>query len=36
MALYGVAQQLPDRTIVTDLARLFLDSLLHIPKQKQP
>lgn len=33
MALYGVAQQLPDRSIVGDFTKLFLDALLYIPKR---
>lgn len=35
MAIYGVAQALPDRSIVGDFTRLFLDSMLYIPKQKK-
>ncbi|XP_074042202.1 sphingosine-1-phosphate lyase [Leptinotarsa decemlineata] len=31
MALYGVAQQLSDRSIVADIARTFLDSMYYIP-----
>ncbi|CAH1119293.1 unnamed protein product [Phaedon cochleariae] len=31
MALYGVAQQLPDRSIVGDFTRLFLDSMYYVP-----
>jgi sphinganine-1-phosphate aldolase len=33
MALYGVAQAIPDRTIVGDFTRLFLDSLYFTPKK---
>lgn len=32
MALYGVAQGIPDRSIVGDFTRLFLDSLYFTPK----
>lgn len=31
MAIYGVAQQLPDRSIVVDFTRLFLDSNYYVP-----
>ncbi|XP_068909932.1 sphingosine-1-phosphate lyase [Tenebrio molitor] len=33
MAIYGVAQSLPDRSIVTEFTRLFLDSMYYTPKQ---
>ncbi|XP_063909552.1 sphingosine-1-phosphate lyase [Zophobas morio] len=33
MAIYGVAQSLPDRSIVTDFTRVFLDSMYYTPKQ---
>lgn len=33
MALYGVAQSIPDRSIVGDFTRLFLDSLYFTPKK---
>jgi hypothetical protein len=33
MALYGVAQAIPDRSIVGDFTRLFLDSLYFTPKK---
>jgi sphinganine-1-phosphate aldolase len=33
MALYGVAQAIPDRSIVGDFTRLFLDSLCYTPKK---
>lgn len=32
MALYGVSQTIPDRSIVGDFTRLFLDSLYFTPK----
>lgn len=32
MALYGVAQTIPDRSIVGDITRLFIDSLYYTPK----
>lgn len=32
MALYGVAQSLPDRSLVGDITRAFLDSMYYIPK----
>lgn len=33
MALYGVAQAIPDRSIVGDFTRLFLDSLYFTPRK---
>jgi len=33
MAIYGVSQTIPDRSIVGDFTRLFLDSLLYTPKK---
>src|SRR5690349_11163973 len=33
MALYGVAQAIPDRSIVGDFTKLFLDSLYFTPKK---
>lgn len=33
MALYGVAQTIPDRSIVGDFTKLFLDSLYFTPKK---
>ena len=33
MALYGVAQAIPDRSIVGDLTKLFLDSLYFTPRK---
>ncbi|CRK88647.1 CLUMA_CG002394, isoform A [Clunio marinus] len=33
MALYGVAQEIPDRSIVGDFTKLFLDSLTFTPKR---
>ncbi|KAJ8961993.1 hypothetical protein NQ314_005775 [Rhamnusium bicolor] len=35
MALYGVAQELPDRSIVGDFTKLFLDSMYYIPKRQE-
>ncbi|KAJ8920412.1 hypothetical protein NQ315_005278 [Exocentrus adspersus] len=34
MAIYGVAQELPDRSIVGDFTRLFLDSMYYVPERK--
>uniref|UniRef100_A0AAR5PMB4 sphinganine-1-phosphate aldolase n=2 Tax=Dendroctonus ponderosae TaxID=77166 RepID=A0AAR5PMB4_DENPD len=31
MALYGTAQKLPDRSIVGDITRFFIDSIYYIP-----
>lgn len=31
MAIYGVSQALPDRSLVGDFIKLFLDSLLYTP-----
>lgn len=33
MAIYGVSQALPDRSLVGDFIKLFLDSLLYTPPQ---
>lgn len=33
MALYGVAQAIPDRSIVGEFTKLFLDSLYFTPKK---
>lgn len=33
MALYGVAQAIPDRSIVGDFTKLFLDSLYFTPRK---
>lgn len=33
MALYGVAQELPDRSIVGEFTKLFLDSAYYVPKR---
>lgn len=33
MALYGVAQGIPDRSIVGDFTKLFLDSLYFTPRK---
>lgn len=33
MALYGIAQTIPDRSIVGDFTRLFLDSLCFTPRK---
>ncbi|CAH1132993.1 unnamed protein product [Ceutorhynchus assimilis] len=35
MALYGTAQKLPDRSIVGDITRYFLDSMYYIPEQQK-
>nr|CAI5868717.1 unnamed protein product [Callosobruchus analis] len=32
MAIYGAAQQIPDRSIVGDFTRLFLDTMYYVPK----
>lgn len=32
-AIYGVSQTIPDRTIIGDFTKLFLDSLLFTPKK---
>ncbi|XP_050295016.1 sphingosine-1-phosphate lyase [Anthonomus grandis grandis] len=34
MALYGTAQKLPDRSIVGDITKYFLDNMYYVPKQK--
>ncbi|XP_030766091.1 sphingosine-1-phosphate lyase [Sitophilus oryzae] len=36
MALYGTAQKLPDRSIVSDITKYFLDAMYYIPESKQP
>lgn len=33
MAIYGVSQSLPDRSLVGDFIKLFLDSLVFTPQQ---
>nr|CAH7728754.1 unnamed protein product [Callosobruchus chinensis] len=33
MAIYGAAQQIPDRSIVGDFTRLFLDTMYYVPKK---
>lgn len=33
MALYGVAQSIPDRSIVGDFTKLFLDSIYFTPRK---
>lgn len=33
MAIYGVAQGIPDRSIVGDFTKLYLDSLCFTPKK---
>ncbi|KAL1132007.1 hypothetical protein AAG570_011617 [Ranatra chinensis] len=33
MAMYGMAQKLPDRAVVGDFTRLFLDAMYYIPKE---
>lgn len=33
MAFYGLAQSIPDRSIVGDVTKLFLDSLCFTPKK---
>ncbi|XP_060525909.1 sphingosine-1-phosphate lyase [Cylas formicarius] len=35
MALYGTAQKLPDRSIVSEITKCYLDSMYFIPKNKQ-
>ena len=32
MAIYGVAQSLPDRSIVADFTRCYLDAMYYTPK----
>lgn len=34
MAIYGVAQTIPDRSLVGDITRCFLDSMYYTPTQK--
>lgn len=33
MALYATSQKIPDRSIVGDFTRLYLDSLCYTPKK---
>lgn len=35
MAIYGVAQSLPDRSLVGDFTRFFIDSMYYTPKQRK-
>ncbi|XP_034830192.1 sphingosine-1-phosphate lyase [Maniola hyperantus] len=32
MAIYGVAQSIPDRSLVSDITKLFIDSMYYLPK----
>ncbi|KAK6633822.1 hypothetical protein RUM44_004429 [Polyplax serrata] len=34
MAMYGVSASIPDRSIVGDITRLFLDSMYYIPEEE--
>lgn len=36
MAIYGVAQTIPDRRIVGDITRAFLDSMYYTPRKPTP
>lgn len=33
MAIYGVAQSLPDRSLVGDFTRMYLDSMYYTPEK---
>lgn len=35
MAVYGLAQSLPDRTLVGDITRLYLDAMYYTPPKTQ-
>lgn len=35
MAIYGVAQTIPDRSLVGDITRCFLDSMYYTPTQDE-
>lgn len=35
MAIYGVAQTIPDRSLVGDITRCFLDSMYYTPAQDE-
>lgn len=35
MAVYGISQAIPDRSVVGDFTKLWLDSLLFTPQQQQ-
>lgn len=32
MAIYGVAQGIPDRSLVSDITKYFIDSMYYLPK----
>lgn len=34
MAIYGVAQSMPDRSLVGDFTRSYIDSMYYTPKEK--
>ena len=34
MAIYGMAQSIPDRTVVGDVTRCFLNAMYYTPKTK--
>lgn len=33
MAVYGVAQQIADRSLVSDITKYFVDAMYHVPTQ---
>lgn len=35
LAMYGMSQSIPDRSIVGDFTRFFLDSMYYTPKAKE-
>lgn len=35
MAIYGVAQSVPDRTIVADFTKCYIDSMYYMPEPKK-
>lgn len=34
MAIYGVAQSIPDRSLVSDITKYFIDSMYYLPKKE--
>ena len=34
MAIYGVAQSIPDRSLVSDITKYFIDSMYYLPRNE--
>lgn len=35
MAIYGVAQEISDRSLVSDITKYFIDSMYYLPETKE-